>query len=216
MNAKGHPASLVPAHPGNLNAVKSGAHSPRLIQVRANEILEGFSINKELDEPGRVVLGEVARLTAIIEAIDRDLDERGITDSKGNERYLLQRRERYARRLLEAHDRFLAAQARASKERFLQPETEVDGSSADYIRHLQGIAFGLDPEARLTDRVSALKTLIDLRTRGETSYYQPKPYEDDPAFQSELARLNERLDEARKVGHLKRIEQEIKLERLAF
>ena len=31
MNKKGHKATLVPSHPGNTNAVKSGVHSPRIV-----------------------------------------------------------------------------------------------------------------------------------------------------------------------------------------
>ena len=38
MNKRGNPQSLVAAHPENLNAVKQGIHSPRLIQERAAEI----------------------------------------------------------------------------------------------------------------------------------------------------------------------------------
>lgn len=38
MNKRGNPKSLVPSHPGNLNAAKEGVHSPRLIQARAAEI----------------------------------------------------------------------------------------------------------------------------------------------------------------------------------
>jgi len=32
MNKRGNPKSLVASHPGNMNAVKLGVHSPRLIQ----------------------------------------------------------------------------------------------------------------------------------------------------------------------------------------
>ncbi len=95
MNKEGHPGTLVAVQPGNLNAVKSGAHSPRLLAARAAEILEGFGDRDDLDDAGRICLSEVARLTAVIEAIDRDLDDRGVTDKAGGERYLLQRRERY-------------------------------------------------------------------------------------------------------------------------
>jgi len=35
MNKRGHPETLVAARPGNRNAVRHGAHSPRLIQKRA-------------------------------------------------------------------------------------------------------------------------------------------------------------------------------------
>jgi hypothetical protein len=38
MNKRGNPESLIASHPGNFNAVKQGAHSPRLIQARAAEI----------------------------------------------------------------------------------------------------------------------------------------------------------------------------------
>ena len=43
-------------------------------------------------------------MTAIIEAFDRDIDERGLTDARGKERYIVQLRERFSRQLLNAKD----------------------------------------------------------------------------------------------------------------
>jgi hypothetical protein len=57
----------------------------------------------ELDEIGAV---EIGRLEALIEAIDRDLAERGLTTRGGNSRRLLDLRLRASRRLAEWLDRY--------------------------------------------------------------------------------------------------------------
>jgi hypothetical protein len=45
MNKDGNSSSLIASHPGNLNAVKQGVHSPRLIQARAAEIAAELMLN---------------------------------------------------------------------------------------------------------------------------------------------------------------------------
>jgi hypothetical protein len=156
VNRRGNPKTLVAAHPGNLNAVKSGAHSPRLIEARADEIISELNVTEELDEAGRIALLEVGRLMALIEAIDRDLGERGVADRNGKERYLLQRRERYSRRLMEVTESLREAQVRSAR-RTMTPPSELKGEAVDYVRQLQFIALGHDPEAGVTHRLAALK-----------------------------------------------------------
>ena len=115
MNPKGNPENLTAAHHGNMNAVKSRVHSPRLIQERAREIVETADFGVELDFLGQLALNEVASLSATIEAICRDLDEQGLTDKRDHERYILRRRDSLARRFGEAYDRLLNAVERAQK-----------------------------------------------------------------------------------------------------
>lgn len=96
---RGHPKTLVPAHPGNTNAVRYGVYSRRIIEPRAAEIEEGLLGNFEPTPTGRIAVHEVACCMAILEAIDRDLDERGIVDRRGEARSLLDHRARMSRRL---------------------------------------------------------------------------------------------------------------------
>src|SRR5438034_2779651 len=99
MNERGNPSSLVASHPGNLNAAKQGVHSPRLIQARAAEIASELTESYEFSPLERLAVQEAARSTAILEAIDRDLDQRGLVDKQGKPRYLLNHRSRTSRQL---------------------------------------------------------------------------------------------------------------------
>ena len=213
MNIKGHKATLVAQHPANLNAVTSGAHSPRLIELRAAEIVDEFELTEELDVTGKIALWELARLAAVIEAIDRDLSAKGLTDRNGKERYLLQRRERYSRRLIELSDRVLEARARARKQKLLDSSGEIVGERRDYVRALQEIALGHDPEARVSDRFSALKFLTDLGSEGTTSRFTRRPiserYPDDRTHKAKAAKLERELVEARKAADLQYLQNEI-------
>src|SRR6266536_3568227 len=99
MNKGGHPETLVAAQPGNANAVKHGVHSPRLIQARAAEIVTELTQAFEFSPTERLAVHEAARCIAILEAIDRDFDERGLVDKAGRPRYLLNHRSRTSRQL---------------------------------------------------------------------------------------------------------------------
>jgi hypothetical protein len=214
MNAKGTPSNLVAAHPGNLNALRSGAHSPRLIAARAAEIISEFEGVDRLDDEVRVALRELARLEALIEAIDRDLDDRGVTDRDGNERYLLQRRERYSRQLMETTKRVAESRARAPR---TAPD-DVVGEARDYVRQLQAIALGYDLDASVSERIAALKLLLALGSSGTTSYFEPTPppRHDDPVHAAEVAELKAMLAEARKAGELHRLRQQIRAAELGL
>lgn len=83
MNKRGHPESLVASHPGNLNAVKQGIHSSRLIQARAAEVAAELTQSFQFSVAERLAVQEAARCIAILEAIDRDLDQRGLVDDEG-------------------------------------------------------------------------------------------------------------------------------------
>jgi hypothetical protein len=70
-------------------ALKQGIHSSRLIQARAAEIAGELSQSFEFSPAERLAVQEAARCVAILEAIDRDLDQRGLVDDEGSPRYLL-------------------------------------------------------------------------------------------------------------------------------
>jgi hypothetical protein len=211
MNSKGHPETLVAAQPGNTNALRSGVHSPRLIEARAAEIVAELGSAMELDEMGKIALWALGRLMAAIEAIDRDLGDRGLTDSRGKERYLLKLRERSLRQLDEATERVLQAQARVRKNRMLDPASEVEGETVDYVRALQRLALGYDPDARASDQFAALKFLIGLDRKGTTSNFRPKvdPYLDDPEIGEEVVMLRDELEQAEKQAHLEWLHQSL-------
>jgi hypothetical protein len=83
MHMNGHPETLVAAHPGNKTATKYGVHSSRFIEPRAAEIALQLTRSFEFSIAQLIAVEQVARLMAILEALDRDLDERGLVDRGG-------------------------------------------------------------------------------------------------------------------------------------
>ena len=116
MNQKGHPPTLQPSQPANRNRLQHGVYSANrtALEPRAREIAEGILAEPhvaEIDEIGAV---EIGRLEALIEAIDADLAERGLTNKRGDSRSLVDLRLRASRRLAEWLDRYgLTPHARA-------------------------------------------------------------------------------------------------------
>jgi hypothetical protein len=94
---------------------------------------------------------------------------------------------------------------------------DVSGELEDYVRELQGIAFGHDPDLQTRERLTALKLLIELGARGTTSFHQAAKetkeertaLPDDPAYEAEVARLEAELAEAKKEGRLEQLRQQI-------
>jgi hypothetical protein len=168
VNKHGNPKSLVPAHPGNLNAVKQGVHSPRLIQARAAEIADELNQVFAFSPTERLAVNEAARCIAVIEAIDRDLDERGVANNDGEPRYLLNHRARASRQLEQWLTKVSAAVERLAKLEEVPPR----GDFVDYVQVLQSIAFGQEASASARDRLSALRELLELGHRGRTSYLE--------------------------------------------
>src|SRR3954465_15972396 len=91
MNPEGHTETLVASHPGNASAVKSGVYSRSgaPLAPRVQELADAIMAEPHtapIDELGAV---EIAKLMATIEAIDADLDERGLTRRNGDPRALV-------------------------------------------------------------------------------------------------------------------------------
>jgi hypothetical protein len=170
MNRKGHPETLVAAQPGNFNAVKSGVHSPRLVQARASEIEADLTKSFDFSPVQLLAAREVARCMAILEAIDRELDDRGLVDGRGKPRYLLDYRGKVSRQLerwLEKISTEIDRQSAAAKD---APRAEKE----DYVRELQRIALGHDAHATTRDRLVALRQLLALGTGGTSSHLDAK------------------------------------------
>jgi hypothetical protein len=167
VNEGGNPESLVPSQLGNANAVKHGVHSPRLIQTRAAEIESELSQSFEFSATQRLALHEVARCIAILEAIDRDLDERGVVDRGGKPRYLLNHRSRISRQL----DQWLAKISEAIERQRSAEQEPSPVKRDDYVRELQRIGLGKDPSASTRDRLAALRELL----KHDTQAGSPSP-----------------------------------------
>ncbi len=158
MNKNGNPGSLVASHPGNTNAVRYGVHSERTLQRRAAEIAAEFTKSFDFSIAQRVAVEQVARCMAILEALDRDLDERGLTGKRGEPRYLLNHRSRVSGQL----DRWLSKIAPAMERQTSENQASSPPGRADYIAELQRIALGQDTTASARDRVSAIKELFQI------------------------------------------------------
>jgi hypothetical protein len=191
MNKRGNPKSLVASHPGNLNAAKQGVHSPRLIQERAAEIASELTQSFEFSPAERLAAYEAARCIAILEAIDRDLDQRGLVDKEGQPRYLLNHRSRTSRQLEQWLEKVQAAiERKAASE---QPPSRAE--FPDYVRALQRIALGEDATATARDRITAVKELLELGTKATTSYLERPP-------QPELIKREHAVQEAEERRYL--------------
>ena len=204
MNRRGNPETLVASHPGNQNAVKHGVHSSRLIQARAADIAAELTQSCQFTVAERLAVHEAARCIAILEAIDRDLDDRGLVDDEGTPRYLLNHRARISRQLEQWLQKISAAVDR-------NPESEPEPARADfpdYVRALQGIALGHDTTATARDRLAALRELLKLERRGTTSYIEASST-DESDLQRRWARIH-RADELRRVQSL---EQKYEIEK---
>jgi hypothetical protein len=168
MNTRGNPETLVASQPGNLNALKQGVHSPRLIQARASEIASELSQSFEFSAAERLAAHEAARCIAILEAIDRELDQRGLVDKEGQPRYLLNHRSRTSRQL----EHWLEKVSAAIELEATSEQAPSRGDFPDYVRALQRIALGQDQTPTARDRLAALKELLELGPKGTTSYLE--------------------------------------------
>jgi hypothetical protein len=198
MNKRGNPQSLVASHPGNLNAAKQGVHSPRLMQARAAEIADELTQSFEFSPAERLAVHEAARCIAILEAIDRDLDERGLVDTDGAPRYLLNHRSRTSRQLEQWLEKVSAAIERKAAKEPEPPRADFP----DYVRALQRIALGNEATATAHDQLAALKELLKLGFRGTTSYLE-RPGEAD------LTRRAHAIQETRRKQDLERQERSL-------
>jgi hypothetical protein len=158
MNQNGNPSTLVASHPGNTNAAKHGVYSPRLIAPRVVEIVAEFTRSFEFSIVQRIAVEEVARGIAILEAIDRDLDEHGVVDKRGEARSLLNHRSRIVRQL----ERSLSRIAPSIERQTAARQAPSQPGRSEYIAELQRIALGQDTTASARDRVSALKELVEI------------------------------------------------------
>ena len=194
MNKLGNSPTLVAAHLGNTNAVKHGVHSPRLLEARAVEIVAQLTQSCEFSPLDLVAVHEAARCIAILEAIDRDLDQRGLVDREGAPRYLLSHRSRTSRQLEQWLTKIRAAVDRGAASELPPPRADFP----DYVQALQRIALGQETTATARDQLAALKELLKLGIRG-TSSYLARPAQ---------AELTERRNASYEAGEIREREQQ--------
>ena len=156
MNTNGNVATLVASHPGNTSAVKHGAYSPRLMLAQSAEIEAKLVEDFTFSPSQRATVHEVARLTAILETIDREIDENGIVDGKGEARSILNYRSRTSRQLERRYDKISSTMDRQSR------LDAGPASDEDFARELEWIALGHDPNATPRDRIRAHRALSSL------------------------------------------------------
>jgi hypothetical protein len=109
MNPKGTPENLFPAHPGNTNAVKAGAFSPRLLAARSDEIRKLLRASYPGDVAHQVLEWEVANLVALSEKLDEDISARRVTSRSGEIRNVVVVRLRASVRLQAALNAYVAS-----------------------------------------------------------------------------------------------------------
>ena len=148
----------------------------------------------EFSATQRIAIHQIASYKAILEAIDRDLAERGILNKRGETRSLLTDRARISRQLERLLDKVSPAIDRqTSDER--QPARR-----ADYIRELEWIGLGGDSTASARDRVSALNTLLKLDpgSAGVTHVVVNflRDADGNPTFLDRESEQNEAVDDA--------------------
>ena len=164
VNKNGNPGTLVSAHPGNTNAARHGAFSPRLIEPQAAAIEEGLFHVFEFTATQRIAVHQVARCMAILDAIDRDLDERGLVDRGGKSRSILNHRARISRQL----DHWLAKISPAIDRQTACDDEHQHVGRPDYDRELRRIALGDDSTATTRDRLTAIDRLSELESRRDS------------------------------------------------
>lgn len=139
MNPEGHSRTLVASHPGNQNATRRGIYSRTgaALEPRVQELTEAIMAEPHTTEIDRLGATELAKLIALLEAIDAELAERGLTRKSGEPRGLVDLRLRASRRLAEWLDRYGATPlARATWARQLAE----GGLAAEIARRREGRA----------------------------------------------------------------------------
>jgi hypothetical protein len=94
-NPNGHAASLEPPPEGNMRALRHGLYSGRLLAERASEIREALMTLPHAQPLDVLAAEEIGSVIAALEAIDRDLAQRGPNATKR----LLEHKARLSREL---------------------------------------------------------------------------------------------------------------------
>ena len=100
LNENGHPMTLQPSHPGNQNRLAHGAYSSNPdLSPRASEVADALMSLPHVAALDRLAAEEIGRLAALLERVDADLADRGLTRKNGEARTLLDLRRRLSGQL---------------------------------------------------------------------------------------------------------------------
>jgi hypothetical protein len=108
VNKKGHTETLVAAHPGNRNAVRSGVYSPATRAPRVQELEAEIRERPAKEVITEVLQREIANLITLAEAMDESLLA-GCVDRRGEPRTLIDRRLRLNDRLRRTLEQYASA-----------------------------------------------------------------------------------------------------------
>ena len=99
-------ANLIASHPENRNAGTHGVWSERMREPRVRELTEAILSAPWADALDEVGAGEIAKVIALVEALDAAIAERGVIGSRGDVRHLVEIRLSASRTLASWLDRF--------------------------------------------------------------------------------------------------------------
>jgi hypothetical protein len=109
MNKSGHVQTLVAAHPGNRNAVKSGIYSPATLAPHVDELDDAIAERPAQEVEIDILRREVAALVALCEAVDRSLETEGCLGRRGEPRTLISVRLRLNEKLRQTLEQYKKA-----------------------------------------------------------------------------------------------------------
>jgi hypothetical protein len=113
-NPNGNANALIPAPRGNVRNWQHGGYSDRFLSARAAEIADELMELPHVLTIDRASAEEIGRLRAIVERIDRALEDNRVESKRGQPRALLEVRRRYSMQLERWYEQFgLTPQARS-------------------------------------------------------------------------------------------------------
>jgi hypothetical protein len=128
LNKKGHSKSLIPAHPGNLNAARAGVFSQRILAARVAEVDTALELQTVEQTFAEALRQEVAALMVLGQAMDESIEQDGIQGRRGEPRNLIQLRLRLNDKLRRTLEQYLKTAPVAVAE--ADRETPEDGETA--------------------------------------------------------------------------------------
>jgi hypothetical protein len=172
MNKHGHAKTLVPAHPGNRNAVKAGVYSEATLAPRVHDLSAEIATRSPHDVVLERLRWEVAALAVLGQAMDQSLIEDGLLGRRGEPRTLVSTRLRLNERMGKTLDRYALAveQATNAAESVAADEPVESLSKAIAAQHSRTSLElvgprELDPEYFLTAIITAPERLVSIDDR---------------------------------------------------
>jgi hypothetical protein len=155
MNAKGRRTNLVASHPENRNAEKAGVFSPRRRAEAAAEVKAGLA-----QDPAGYLSADLVELYAmsrgIVELVERDLHENGVSDRHGKERRQVSMFASHLKKCLEIQDRVRIAVGVSEGDDSYRQDAWSEGEGLDILR-----SFAHDPAVSDSTRFASIRFLLE-------------------------------------------------------